>query len=129
MISYMLGFLNVSTYKSLKHLGLRSSVYLEKELAASIVVCWLDMLSASNIINIFLLQQITLLNFPGKSLLCMKNGCTWCTSKLLNNWHVLYDSLKEFKGQRYSVDLAIKKWAEFFTRLSLLSKTHYHRLF
>lgn len=128
MTSYMFFFSNVGTYESLKHLGLRSSVYLEKELAASIV-CWLDMLSASNIINILLLQQITLLNFPGKSLLCMKNGCTWCISKLLTNWHVLYVSLKDLKGQRYSVNLEIEKWAEFFTGLSLLSKTHYHRLF
>lgn len=112
MTSYMLFFSNVGTYESLKHLGLRSSVYLEKELAASIV-CWLDMLSASNIINILLLQQITLLNFPGKSLLCMKNGCTWRISKLLTNWHVLYVSLKDFKGQRYSVNLEIEKRAEF----------------
>jgi len=75
MISHMLAFFKVGTYESLKHLDSRSSVYLEKELAASIV-CWLDVLNASNIINILLLQQITLLNFPGKSLLCMKNGCT-----------------------------------------------------
>lgn len=113
MISYMLFFLNVGTYESLKHLGLRSPVYLEKELAASIA-CWLDMLNASNIINILLLQQITLLNFPGKSLLCMKNECTWCTSKLLTNWHILYFSLQDFKGQRYSVDPEIEKNTRIF---------------
>lgn len=119
--------IKVGIYKTFKHLSPNLLFYLEKEQAASIV-CWLEMRIISNIINILLLQQIqiTLLNFPGKSLLCMKNGCSWYASKLLINWHVLYVSLRGFKEQMYSTDLEEKKKK---TAEIMLSKTHYHRLY
>lgn len=104
-------FFNVDTRESLKHLGLRSPVYLEKELAASIV-CWLGMLNASNIVNILLLQQITLLNFPGKSLLCMKNGCTLCTSKSLTDTFLMLLS-KISKGKDTVWILRLKSYQNF----------------
>lgn len=38
------------------------------------------------------------------------------------NWHVPYVSLKDCKGQRYSVDPEIEKLSELFTRLSFWVK-------